>query len=141
MSTYGKTASQSISFGDIGVLLGAKPMPTGPLALQTIQYQSVSNGDKSAPVVIIDAPFLHPTTQRQLIWRIKFSGTPSSVSLKLQASVEDLDGDYVDLSGATYTGTSNGQVIVQSDKLAVYRFFRVVVVTGGYSVYSDITCL
>ena len=141
MSKYGKAPAQSISFGDIGVLLGAAAMPTGPVALQSRQYETVADGDKSGVVVQTDAPYKHPTTQRQLVWRIFFSGSPSAVSLKLQGSLDDVDANYVDIPNATYTSTTSGQVKVQEEDLSVYRFWRVSVVTGGYDIYSDVACL
>lgn len=153
MGLYGVAPANSIYPGQIGYMFGSPAMPTGPTALQSIQTDSVSASGVSRPVTVASQPMGHPSTQRQIIWRVFGAG---SLNINLQASVDDVDANYVTI--ANYTGTGNsGPLIVQADIspspgtpeplataniVSAARFFRTTNAgVSTVSVTTDISCL
>jgi hypothetical protein len=145
MPLYGNTPPQSIYPGQLGTMMGVRAIPGTPVAAAN---ETFAGSAKSRPVVIAAQPGFHPSTQRQVTWRVFGSG---SLDINLQASIDDKDANYVTV--ANYTGTGNsGSLIVQADIAAAAgpqaqsvaqivssaRFWRVVNAGSSTSITADI---
>lgn len=149
MGIYGKQAVQALYPSQTKKMLGVTAMPGTPVVDAN---ESIAASQASSPVVVVAQPGGHPSTQRQIIWRI-FSASGQS-GLQLQASVDDVATHYVTID--TSAGGSAVEVrIVQADTtttpgpqalsaakiVSSARFFRVLNSNGSpVSASVDITC-
>ena len=102
-------------------LFGQPAMPTGPAALQSVQFETISEGEKSIPVSPSLTLGMHGYTERQVTWVTSFYTNPSDISLILQGSIDDVDADYTTVD--TSTNTSGESRTANSN----FQFFRVLV--------------
>jgi len=134
MPIYGTAPSQSILPGQIGYFFGNPALPGTPVAAAD---EAIAANAKSRPVVIPAVNAGTTNTQRQITWQVNGTGT---YNFNLQASIDDVDGDYVTVDN--YTGSnSSGPRHVQADAstaalstskvVANARFFRVVENSGS----------
>ena len=141
--------------GDTGVLLGHKAIygfqgsvPSGGYNPGASGPSTLADNGVSRTIAIAARPGDHPSTQRQLIWRVKMiTGT---AALNLQVSVDGTDfvtidtvstssdsirtipGDYAVAGGPAAQATSK--------ILSSARFIRVQDTGSGTNAYVDVTC-
>jgi hypothetical protein len=83
----------SIYPGMVGKMLGTSALPGTPVVAQN---ETLPSGEASAPIVVPSQPGFHPSTQRQITWRVFGAGTASTAEpLELQASVDEVATNYV----------------------------------------------
>ena len=147
MGIYGKNSGKSIYPGSTGILLGTTALPGTQV---TAAHETLPANTASSYVVVAARPGGFGSTQRQITWRI--FGDVSG--LQLQASVDEVDANYVTID--TSVGTSTPEVrVIQADISATSgpgaqsalkivssaRFFRVKNASGSpISATVDITC-
>lgn len=164
--TYGSAAPVAIQPGDRALVLGLKNIPgfqgnviPGGGASSSEDFegdyaQTLGAGAASGPVVIAAMGGRHPSTQRQLIWRVFGVG---SINVSLQVSIDDEAGNYVTID--TYSGIGNsGPRAITADVdssgqggpgaqgtlkiLSAARFIRVINNAGGsFTGIVDVTAL
>jgi hypothetical protein len=114
---------RSIYPGKTGYMLGTAGIPNTDPAIPA-QEGTLASHATSSTIVIASQPGMHPSTQRQVIWRI-FStpsgSPPAGVSgLDLQASIDGKPGTFVTIDAST--GVQNGTDVeirsVQADNSA-----------------------
>lgn len=148
MGFYGVSPAVSIYPGTVGLVLGQPALPGSPV---TKSAQTLLASGKSSPIVIAAQPGFHPSTQRQLIWRVFPTG---SVNINLQVSVDDVDANYQTID--TYSGSSATVRTITADNsataspaaqtatkiLSAARFIRVVENSGDATATAivDVTC-
>lgn len=124
--TYGSAAPVAIQPGDRALILGYKNIPAfagnvvpGGNASSAQDSEgdyadTLGAGKASGPVVIAAMGGRHPSTQRQLIWRV-FNAGASNISL--QVSIDDVAANYVTID--TYNGSGNsGPRVITADNSA-----------------------
>jgi hypothetical protein len=147
MGIYGKNQTQTLYPGQTKRMLGVVAIPGTPI---TKANETLAASQASSVVVVASQPGYHPSTQRQITWRI-FGDV---AGLDLQASVDDVDANYISID--TSAGTSGTEVrVVQADNSAAdgpglqsalkivssARFFRVLNTNGSPITGAvDITC-
>jgi hypothetical protein len=143
--------------GDTGVLLGHKAIYGFQGSVPSGGYNPGANGPStlatsgvSRTIAIAARPGDHPSTQRQLIWRIKhITGT---AALNLQVSVDGSDFITVDTvstmtDSTRVIGAERGAVTAIPDAqatakiLSSARFIRVQDTGSGTTAYVDVTCM
>lgn len=147
MGIYGINPTQSLYPGQTKKMLGISALRGTPI---TAANETLPADTASSPVVVASQPGAHPSTQRQVTWRI-FGDV---AGLILQASVDNVDANYqpVDVS----VGESGPEVRnIQADNsttagpglqtalkiVSSARYFRVYNSTGSpISATVDITC-
>lgn len=147
MGIYGINTVQTLYPGQTKRMLGTTALPGTHVVTAN---ETLAAGHASSPVVVASQPGAHPSTQRQITWRI-FNDV---AGLKLQASVDDVDANYVTVD--TSSGVSGTEVrTVPAEQSATpgpglqtatkivssARFFRVLNSNGSpISGAADITC-
>ena len=140
--------------GDTGLLLGHKAIygfqgnvPSGGYNPGAAGPSTLADNGVSRTIAIAARPGDHPSTQRQLIWRVKMiTGT---ASLNLQVSVDGTDFVTIDTvstssdSIRTVTGdyaAAGGPAAQTTSKiLSSARFIRVQDTGSGTNAYVDVT--
>lgn len=89
MGIYGVNQGRSINAGQTRKLLGTTALHGTPVVAAN---ETLAASQASSPVVIVAQVAGHPSTQRQVIWRI-FSAS-GIAGFKLQASVDDVAANY-----------------------------------------------
>jgi hypothetical protein len=113
--TYGHGAPIAMQPGDRALLVGHEFIPgfqgnippsgNGSSTDSEGDYpETLLAGQASGPVVIAAMGGRHPSTQRQLIWRV-FPLNGGAVNVSLQASIDDVAANYTTID--TYNGTGN----------------------------------
>ena len=87
MGIYGINTVQNLYPGQTKRVLGTTALPGTPV---TAANETLAAGQASSPVVIASQPGAHPSTQRQITWRV-FGNV---AGLKLQGSVDNVDANY-----------------------------------------------
>ena len=141
--------------GDTGVLLGHKAIygfqgsvPSGGYNPGVAGPSTLADSGVSRTIAIAARPGDHPSTQRQLIWRVKMiTGT---AALDLQVSVDGTDFVTIDTvstsSDSTRTipgdyASAGGPAAQTTSKiLSSARFIRVQDTGSGTNAYVDVTC-
>ncbi len=117
-SNGAKTPSESIYPGQNALAVGYKAVPGGPAALASDQAEVVTTGYKSKAICVAAQTGFRGYTQRQINWRVNYGVAPSAVQWILQGSVDDVEGDYIQVD-ASSTITNFTQIIASN-----LRFFR-----------------
>jgi len=146
MPLYHIGAPQSIYPRDIGTFMGLRAIPGGPADREVDTDELFPAGDSSRPVVIAALHGNHPTTQRTIIWRVFGLGS-GSCDIQLQASIDDVDANYVTID----TATSDGQRHVQADGVtgaqgtpalvSSARFWRIHNAGSTVTLLADMNCM
>jgi len=147
MGIYGINQVQTLYPGQTKNMLGIAALPGTPV---TAANETLAASQASSPVVVASQPGFHPSTQRQITWRV-FGNV---AGLKLQASVDNVDANYQTVD--TSAGSSGPEVRIvpaehsatpgpglQSTAMVVSsaRFFRVLNSNASpISATVDITC-
>jgi hypothetical protein len=141
--------------GDRGLLLGQKAIPgfqgTGGNNLSVDNAGVLTAGQNSRSIAIAARPGDHPSTQRQLIWRVRLiTGT---AGLDLQVSIDPLS-DWTTID--TYSGTADSVRVIGAERgaaasnlpaalsaaaiLSSARFVRVLDTGSGTTAFVDVVC-
>ena len=141
--------------GDTGVLLGHKAIYGFQGSVPSGGYNPGANGPStladsgvSRTIAIAARPGDHPSTQRQLIWRVKMiTGT---AALNLQVSVDGTDFVTIDTVSTSsdsirtipgdYAAAGGPAAQTASKILSSARFIRVQDTGSGTNAYVDVTC-
>lgn len=141
--------------GDTGVLLGHKAIYGFQGSVPSGGYNPAVNGPStladsgvSRTIAIAARPGDHPSTQRQLIWRVKMiTGT---AALDLQVSVDGTDFVTIDTVSTSsdsirtipgdYAAAGGPAAQTTSKILSSARFIRVQDTGSGTTAYVDVTC-
>lgn len=141
--------------GDTGVLLGHKAIYGFQGSVPSGGYNPGANGPStladsgvSRTIAIAARPGDHPSTQRQLIWRVKMiTGT---AALNLQVSVDGTDFVTIDTVSTSsdsirtipgdYAAAGGPAAQTTSKILSSARFIRVQDTGSGTNAYVDVTC-
>lgn len=102
MGIYGVNQGKSINAGQTRNMLGIEALPGTPVVAA---HETLPANTASSPVTIVAQVGGHPSTQRQILWRV-FSAS-GIAGFKLQASVDDVAANYVTID------TSAGGVAVE----------------------------
>ena len=131
-----ETPASSVYPGLNAFAIGYRAGPGGPPSLANDQYEAVATGYVSKAIAIA-SPGNRGYTQRQINWRVNYGTAPSAVQWILQGSVDDVDGDYVQVDTSSTIG--NFTQIVASN----LRFFRLLAqaVTGACTVAAKISAM
>ena len=142
--------------GDTGVLLGHKAIYGFQGSVPSGGYNPGANGPStladsgvSRTIAIAARPGDHPSTQRQLIWRVKMiTGT---AALNLQVSVDGTDFVTIDTVSTSsdstrtipgdYAAAGGPAAQTASKILSSARFIRVQDTGSGTTAYVDVTCM
>jgi len=159
---YGSFPPVAMQPGDRALVLGLRNIPgfqgsvtpggSGSSTDSEGDYpQTLASGQASGPVVIAAMGGRHPSTQRQLIWRVFGAG---SINVSLQVSIDDVAANYVTIDSYNSSGNSGARAITadvdssgqggpgaQSTLkiLSAARFIRVLNNAGG-SVTAIVDC-
>jgi hypothetical protein len=141
--------------GDTGVLLGHKAIygfqgsvPSGGYNPGADGPSTLADSGVSRTIAIAARPGDHPSTQRQLIWRVKMiTGT---AALNLQVSVDGTDFVTIDTVSTSsdsirtipgdYAAAGGPAAQTTSKILSSARFIRVQDTGSGTNAYVDVTC-
>ena len=141
--------------GDTGVLLGHKAIygfqgsvPSGGYNPGVAGPSTLADSGVSRTIAIAARPGDHPSTQRQLIWRVKMiTGT---AALNLQVSVDGTDFVTIDTVSTSsdsirtipgdYAAAGGPAAQTASKILSSARFIRVQDTGSGTNAYVDVTC-
>ena len=141
--------------GDTGVLLGHKAIygfqgsvPSGGYNPGADGPSTLADSGVSRTIAIAARPGDHPSTQRQLIWRVKMiTGT---AALNLQVSVDGTDFVTIDTVSTSsdsirtipgdYAAAGGPAAQTASKILSSARFSRVQDTGSGTTAYVDVTC-
>ena len=141
--------------GDTGVLLGHKAIygfqgsvPSGGYNPGVDGPSTLADSGVSRTIAIAARPGDHPSTQRQLIWRVKMiTGT---AALNLQVSVDGTDFVTIDTVSTSsdsirtipgdYAAAGGPAAQATSKILSSARFIRVQDTGSGTNAYVDVTC-
>ena len=141
--------------GDTGVLLGHKAIygfqgsvPSGGYNPSVNGPSTLADSGVSRTIAIAARPGDHPSTQRQLIWRVKMiTGT---AALNLQVSVDGTDFVTIDTVSTSsdstrtipgdYAAAGGPAAQTASKILSSARFIRVQDTGSGTNAYVDVTC-
>jgi hypothetical protein len=98
MGIYGTNQGQNLYPGQTKKMLGITALPGTPVVAAN---ETLPADTASSYVVVASQPGAHPSTQRQIIWRIFASAesgsppAPGIAGLELQASVDNVAANYV----------------------------------------------
>ena len=141
--------------GDTGVLLGHKAIygfqgsvPSGGYNPGADGPSTLADSGVSRTIAIAARPGDHPSTQRQLIWRVKMiTGT---AALDLLVSVDGTDFVTIDTVSTSsdsirtipgdYAAAGGPAAQTTSKILSSARFIRVQDTGSGTNAYVDVTC-
>lgn len=97
-------------------LVGYKAKPWSSVAAQqSDQYETISAAYKSIP-----AATAKPLSgEAQMVWRLAYASTPSSVAAVLEGAMDDVDAQYVQVDTSSNTAGETKTVA------SPYRFHRI----------------
>jgi len=152
----GTADNGSIYPGDLGLLLGQKKIygfqgsaSSGAADLGIDNPGTLASSASSRTIAIAARPGDHPSTQRQLVWRVRLiTGT---AGVNLQVSIDGAN-DWTTID--TYSGTTDSVRAVGADSgaaalpnaqstskiLSGARFIRVTDTGSGTTAWIDIVC-
>lgn len=136
-SNGNETPSESIYPGQSGIPVGYKAVPGGPASLASDQAEAIVTGFKSKAICVAAGMGAHGFTQRQINWRVNYGIAPSAIAWVLQGSVDDVDGDYIQVD--TSSTITNFTQTVPSN----LKFFRLYAssVTGPCTAVVKLSCM
>jgi len=124
--------------GDISIIVGYPALPAGPSGTTTDQAEAVLVNYKSIPFCVPSAFGDKGYTQRQITWQVAYGTAPSSITLNLQGSINDVDAEYQIIDSSSNIAGEPGRTISSN-----FRFFRVqaAAVGGSPTVIVRIICM
>lgn len=112
--------------GNLAIIVGYPALSAGPTGTTVDQAETLSSSYTSIPFCVPSVTGNVGYTQRQITWQVVYGTAPTSITMTLQGSMNDVDAEYQTVDSTSSIVGEPGRTISSN-----LRFFRIKVTALG----------